>query len=174
MANLDDKQHTIMAMEEHLANHVAKAVIEKPLLSVWMILVPIFFVYYFWRLKKVAEGRKEFVKNFMITRRRAMEEACYAVAELTQPNVQQVVARSSTPPQTHTEYAAWVRLLIDHYTDLLQSTGRTYEELARSVWRNRTDYLLAVNQLGRAERRFNRALKPRLPGSVNGAGKAGF
>lgn len=167
---MQEKRQILLAHERRLANHVARTVIEKPVLSVWMVLVPIFFVYYFYRLKKFAQGREDFVQNFMKTRNRAMEAACESLASDARPNVQKVVARSSAPKETHGVYAEWVRVLIEQYRDLLKAEGDTVDDLIRSVYRRRANYLLSLNQLGNAERRFNAVLRPHLDDGMEDAG----
>ncbi len=168
MAGLEEKKALILAHEKTTARAVARIVIEKPVLSVWMILVPIFFVYYFYRLKKYADGSKDFVDNFLVTRQRCLDEACRAVQTGGGPHVQQVVSLSSAPAKTHGAYAEWIRVLVDHYMDLLRADGDTYEALVRAVYKNRTNYLLFLNRLGQVEHQFDEALKPHLQKTTEG------
>jgi len=168
MAGLEKKSALILAHEKTIAHVVARGVIEKPVLSVWMILVPIFFVYYFYRLKKYADGRKAFVNNYLITRRRCLDEACRAVATDSGPRVQQIVSQAAAPVKTHREYTQWVRVLVDHYMDLLRADGDAYEALVRAVYKNRTNYLLFLNRLGQVEHQFDEALKPHLQKTTEG------
>ena len=46
------KQEQILAREEALANRLALAVLDKPTPPIWMILIPVFFVFYAWKLKQ--------------------------------------------------------------------------------------------------------------------------
>ena len=162
MPALEQKKEWILAQERRLAAFVARHVIEKPELSIWMILIPIIFVHFFYRLNKVANGRKEFARNFMITRRRALEAASEGLKTGRSPDTDQLCRMSSSPEATYGEYAAWLEVLLQHYANLLQAEGNSVEELIRSVYQTRSNYLLFLHQLHRAEKEFNTALAPHL------------
>ena len=53
-----------------------------------------------------------------------------------------------------------IRALIGHYQDLLLAEGDSWESLVQSAYKNRTNYLLFLNQLNDLERQFNAALTP--------------
>ena len=160
------KKDWIDAHEQRLANFVARKVIDKPELSIWMILIPVIFVYFFYRLKKVTEGRKEFAYNFMITRRRALDAAYDGLESGHSPDPDQLCRMSSSPAATYGEYAEWLNILLRHYKDLMTADGDSMEELIRSVYRTRANYLLFLHQLHRAEKQFNAALAPHLGDSI--------
>jgi len=168
VAELAEKKKIILEHEKKLANAVSAAVIQKPVLSIWLILIPIFFVYYFYRLKTYAGGREDFAKNFLVTRERALDAAYEALENDRKPDVRSVVAMTSAPQDTHADYGKWVKVLVEHYHELLQANGTTYEGLVRVVYKNRTNYLLFLNQLKIAENRFDEALKPHLRESIEG------
>ena len=132
-----------------------------------MILIPIIFVHFFYRLNKVATGRKEFVHNFMITRRRALDAAFEELKTGNAPDFDQLCRMSSSPDATYGEYTTWLRVLVQHYENLLQAGGSSVDELIRSVYRTRSDYLLFLHQLHRAEKEFNAALTPHLDPSLS-------
>ena len=109
--SLVDKRDLILAEERRFANQVSHRVIEKPRLAVWMILIPVFFVFYFWQLKRYADGRKKFAESFLLTRRRAIEEAYRAAASDKNPAVDNLVnsqarARSGDFPLNAPPYSA--------------------------------------------------------------------
>ena len=162
MASLDHKKELILRYEEKFADSVAVSVIDKPKLSTWMILIPILFIYYFYRLKKFADGRKEFARHFILTRKRSLEEAAASLESGGKPDVEALVNMSSAPGPTHADYREWLKVLLDHYRYLLRSKGDSFETLIRSAYKTRTNYLLFINQLNRVERQFNAALKPSL------------
>ena len=60
MLKLDEKLALILDQEKTFAKSVAGLVIEKPKLSIWMILIPIIFVHYFYRWNQYSEGLKKF------------------------------------------------------------------------------------------------------------------
>ena len=169
MASIDDKKDCILAQERRLAVAVASQIIDRPKQSIWMILIPVVFIYYFYRLQRYANGRKEFVEHFMISRERAMEEAFSAVKSGKRPDALKLCRMSTVPSQIYAEYGDWLTVLIDHYMDLLQAEGDRIEDLIKSVYKTRTNYLLFFNRLNSVEKKFNTALKPHLPDSIDGA-----
>jgi hypothetical protein len=167
LPTLAQKKEWIATDEQKLASFVARKVIEKPELSVWLILIPIFFVYFFYRLKKVTDGRKEFAHNFMITRRRVLEAAHDGLESGQPPDLNQLCRMSSSPEATYDKYTAWLKVLLQHYENLLQADGDSIEDLIRSVYHTRANYLLLLHQLHQAEKQFNTALAPHLDDSIN-------
>ncbi len=168
LPDLEEKRGWIIAQERRLAGFVARQVIEKPELSIWMILIPIIFIHFFYRLNKVADGRKEFVGNFMITRQRALEAALEGLTTGQTPDPDALCRMSSSPEATYGEYAAWLKVLLEHYAKLLRAEGDSVEELTRSAYGTRSNYLLFLHQLHRAEKGFNAALTPHLDASLTG------
>lgn len=162
MDSIHQKQQAILENERRFANTVSAEVIDKPKLNIWMILIPVIFVHYFYRLKKYAEGRKDFARNFLLTRERALAEAASAVESNRQPDTGPLVRMSSIPEGTSKAYIRWLNVLLEHYRELLQSPGGSYEVLVRAAYKNRTNYLLFLNTLGDVEKGFNRELKPHL------------
>ena len=59
-------------------------------------------------------------------------------------------------------YAAWLRLLVEHYIDLLKADGSRADACIRKSYGSRTHYLLFLNRLKKAEARLNEALMPGL------------
>jgi hypothetical protein len=166
IGDLEQRKEWILAGERQLARVVAAHVIEKPELSIWMILIPIIFVHFFYRLKKVANGRKEFAFNFMLTRQRTLEAAFDGLKTGKAANPNQLCRISSAPKGTYQEYSAWVEVLLQHYDKLLLAQGNSVEDLIRSVYQTRSNYLLFLNQLHRVEKHFNTALMPHLDASL--------
>ena len=162
MLTLLNKKELILHSEEQFANAIAAKVIDKPILSLWMILIPVFFVFYFYKLKQFAEGRKAFVEHFMVTRQRTLEEAFAAVESDRKPDVNKIIKMSSAPEDTFRAYAQWIKVLAEHYQDLLKAKGEHLDALVKATFKNRTNYLLTVNRLNEVEKGFNDALKPHL------------
>ena len=165
------KRDLILADEKQFAARVSVKVIDKPRLDVWMILIPVFFVFYFWQLKRYAKGRKTFAEKFLITRKRALEEALRSAETGESPDIEMLVQASDIPHETRQVYRTWVTLLVEHYRDLILAQGSSYPALVRSMYKSRTNYLLFLNHLNRVERDFDAALKPHLEKStenVNG------
>ena len=59
MGDTKENSALILAHEEDFAAALARHVIDKPKLSIWMILIPIFFVFYFFQLNKYRDGLRK-------------------------------------------------------------------------------------------------------------------
>ena len=156
------KRDLILADEKRFAAQVSARVIDKPRLDVWMILIPIFFVFYFWQLKRYAKGRKTFAEKFLITRKRALDEALQSAETGENPDIGKLVQAADIPDEIRQDYRRWVTLLVDHYRDLILAHGSDYPALVRSTYKSRTNYLLFLNRMNQVEREFDAALKPHL------------
>lgn len=159
---LNRNHDLILEEEKRFAALVSTKVIDKPKLAVWMILIPVFFVFYFWQLKRYSDGRKTFAEKFIVTRRRALDQALQSAQSGRGPDIETVVAASDIPDAIRKDYRRWVNVLIDHYRDLILSKGSSYAALVRSVYKSRTNYLLFLNRLNQVEREFDAALKPHI------------
>lgn len=168
MLNLYEKQALILDQEKTFAKSVAGLVIEKPKLSIWMILIPIIFVHYFYRWNQYSEGHKKFSEDFVRTRRAALEEALAALDANRSTDAQKLVAKAKLPAEVNGAYMSWMRILLDHYTDLLSADGTSFKELVRSAYRTKENYLLYINSLNESEKCFNAALKPSLADTTQG------
>lgn len=156
------KRDLILADEKQFAARVSVKVIDKPRLDVWMILIPVFFIFYFWQLQRYAKGRKAFAKNFLTTRQRALDEALRSAESGEDPDLEMLVRTSDIPADTRQGYRPWVTLLVEHYRDLILAHGSSYPALVKSTYKTRTNYLLFLNHLNQVERDFDAALKPHI------------
>jgi hypothetical protein len=168
MGTVEQKHQIILEHEKSFADHLALKVLEKPKLSVWMILIPIIFVHYFHRIQKFNSGRSAFTENYMIVRKRALDEAIEVIQTERAPDIEGLARLSKLPESVHGPHLKMLDLLVSHYTDLMRSDGDTMESLVRSLYKTRTNYLLFVNQLNQTERTLNSVLKPHLAGSLEG------
>ena len=162
MNDLARKRDAILNREMVFANAVGAAVFEKPKVSFWMVLIPILFLYFVYRMQKYKKGRQEFDRQFMTARRQAMELAEAAVAGGHQADVAAAVHRSGLPGALEAPFGAWIKILTAFYTDLLRARGGTFEALVRATYPDRAHFVLDLNRLDRVEKDFYTALKPRL------------
>lgn len=169
MKGLERKKAMILERELAFANAVGSAVFEKPKVSFWMILVPLLFLHFIYRMQKFKNGRIRFEQEFMTTRRRAMDLAVEALEAKVKPNLDQIARESGLTDALERPYASWLKALVDYYTDLLTANGDSFESLVRSAHRNRTDYLLALNRLNAVEKDFYAALKPQMAATEGAA-----
>lgn len=168
MKGLERKQALILERELAFANAVGAAVFEKPKVSFWMLMVPLLFLHFIYRMQKFKNGRMRFDQEFMITRRKALDLAVEALETGVKPNIDRIAGESGLTDALEKPYASWLKALVEYYTDLLAATGESFESLVRSAYRNRTNYLLALNRLNAVEKEFYAALKPQMA-STEGA-----
>lgn len=165
-ADLNRNRDLILVHERKFAGKVAGEVVDKPILAMWMILIPIFFVFYFFQLKRYKNGLKDFSKNFMVTRERVADAVYEAVDRRKDVDIDGVVAVSDIPVAVTDRYRSWVEVLAEHFQALIQVNGASYEELVKSAYRKKSNYQLILNKLNRAEDDLNRALAEHLPGDA--------
>lgn len=168
MVSMNAKIDLIIKHEEKIAKILATAVLDKPKISIWMILIPVIFVYYIYQHQKFVDGRKTFVEKYVIVKKLALDEALAAVKYAKEPDIDGLAKMSGHTGQILVEYSVLLGVLIGHYKDLLRSEGETFESLVKSTYKNRTNYLLFTNQLNQVEKRFNTALKPHLYETTEG------
>lgn len=168
MTPIDDKLHIIETNERQFAYMLAGRVIHRPKLSVWMILIPVIFVYFFYQFNRYKQGRSDFADNYLITRKRALNAARVSIEENAAPDLEAVARQAKLPSETLGAYRELLAVLIQHYRDLLQVEGEDMAKLVRSAYRTQTNYLLFCNHLNRAETTLNAALRPHLKDSVEG------
>ena len=162
--DLELNRDLILAHERRFAGHVAGEVVDKPVLALWMILIPVFFVFYFYQLKRYKSGLREFSKNFLVTRERVLEAVYTALRTRSEVDIDELVAVSDSPTEVKDEYRLWIEALVDHFKVLLRASGTNYEELVKGGYRKKSNYKLALNGLTSAEDQFNKALISYLPG----------
>lgn len=162
MAALAQKKEVILESERTFANAIGAAVLEKPQVTLWMILIPILFLHFIYRMEKFKSGRMKFDAEFMVTRRRAMDAALNALTANAPLDREALIRDSGLPAPLQEPYGAWVGTLADHYRDLLLAKGESFPSLVRAAYGNRTNFLLTMNRLNTVERDFYAALKPHL------------
>ena len=164
--SMEDKKRQILDNEELMARQLARRVIEKPVPAVWMILIPVFFVFYAWKIKQYSNGLKDFAENYLISRRRALDTAFEAEQSGNPPEIDRLVAKADDiPSEARRLYRDWMSLLVDHYRSLLAAPGISHKELIRANYRTKSNYLLFCNKLNKTENAFNRALLPGIEGA---------
>jgi hypothetical protein len=168
MNALDTKSNLIEERERQFAYLLASRVIQKPRLSVWMILVPIIFIYYFYRLNQYKAGRHEFVTNYMISRKRALEAACRSLETGTAADLDALSGQANLPAEVLPQYRSFLGAFNEYYLDLLQAEGASFDALVRSAFKSKTDFLIRLNRFNQTEKELNTALKPHMADTTEG------
>jgi len=151
------RKQAILSYETTMAQRLAKDVLDKPKPPLWMIFVPIFFVFFAQKMREYSGNLEDFVENYLKVRIMALDEAMADSPEAEQRLLEKA---GGVPQHAQPLFLAWVSILVDHYKALLAARGETHESLVRTAYRNKTEYLLFCNALNKAENAFNIALLP--------------
>jgi hypothetical protein len=162
MKELAHKKEIILQRELAFANAIGASVLIKPKVSIWMVFIPILFLYFIYRMQSYKSEHLKFSEDFMITRRRAMDVALEAAETGGFPDMDVVVRNASLHESLHKPYASWVKALIEYYLQLLAAEGQCFEAIVRAAYGNRSNYLLTMDRLNSVEKGFYAALKPHL------------
>jgi hypothetical protein len=161
MSTVKEKYEMIRQHNERFAFELAKAVLEKPKASVWIIFLPVLFVFHAQRIQKYKQHVKEFGNGFLVTKNLALEAAWDELR-----NGPPKAGESPYPEPPLGEYFTTIRekqlveleLLREHYLLLLNSSGDSYERLLRNAYRGSGDYRYFLNRLAKAEAEINRTV----------------
>lgn len=162
ISSLQSNRDLILEQENQFCHQVSSEVLDKPKLGVWMILIPVFCVFYFWELKKYSDGRKGFAANFLIVRERVLNSVYEAILAGEQPDIEKIVEAAEIPEEGRQYYRNWLSVLNDHYSSLFNARGQSFEELVRSAYRGKKQYIKFIEELNRVEREYSNTLTPHL------------
>jgi hypothetical protein len=163
--SMEEKIGHIFDHEKKMARLLALMVLDKPEPPFWASFVPMIFVFYAQKLKQYSQGLDDFVDNYLVSRRHALEAAASARVENSSVDVRQLLTMAGDmAPPARPHYIEWVTLLTDHYRVLLDADGDSHEELVRSGYKLKSSYLSSWRSLNEAERAFNMALLPDVDG----------
>ncbi len=158
------KKELILKQEATFANAVGASVFEKPKVSFWMVLIPILFLYFIYRMQKYKKGRHQFDQEFLITPCRALDLAVETLESGIKPDINRLVQEYGMQNTLEKPYAAWLRALFEYYLDLLKADGDSFDQLVHSAFRNRENYLLILNRLNTSEKDFYIELRSNMSG----------
>lgn len=160
LPELNEKKALIQEYEERFADDLSRAVIETPKMSFWVIFIPLFLLYHVYRVKRIAEGRKGFAKNYLITRQSALEAGFSLAGKGRKPDLQEALKDLNIPEKAKGPFKELFLLLVEHYADLLRCQGDDVPSLIRSAYKSLPNYLLFLNRLNRAEKSLTEVLRP--------------
>jgi hypothetical protein len=156
---LEEKYEIIRAKEERFAFELAKQLIERPQASVWLIFLPILFVFHAQRIQKYKSSIRTFADGFLRTKILALDAALEEVKTGKFPGrIMDTIAQDSDTP-AKTEMRAKQReevdLLRQHYLLLLKSSGESFPELLTGAYPTSGGYRAFLNRLLQAEKEVN-------------------
>jgi len=166
-----DNKELVLAYEKKFAALLATQVLVKPKLSAWMIFIPFIFIFYFQDFSAYKKQRKEFLYNWLLSRKKALNEAEEAIDQGRKPDMKRLAGQANLKIKVTDKYEGLLKVMAKHYTLLLNAKGDTYGALVRSAYGNHQgEFLFFINQLGDAEKNLNKALIPQLRKTEEGVG----
>lgn len=128
-----------------------------------MIFIPVFFVFYFWKLKQYESGLEDFAENHLVPRRRTIDAVALAAEENRPVDIDRLVeAVAGQGSERRDACAERLTVLTKHYRLLLAANGGDYPALVRAGYHGKANYLLFCRQLARTETAFNMSLLPTI------------
>ena len=138
-----EKQAIISLHERKFFAALTESVLEKPVLSVWMILIPFLIIDFMQRQKKYRQWRDTFQQGLLFTKLQALEAATALVAGLPAATFEaELVGKVRRNPLAEAPlqrlYQAQLNeicLLTKHYCRLLSTNAFDYAAMARAAYR---------------------------------------
>jgi hypothetical protein len=159
--SLQAKKALIQDHEKTMAEQLALRVVDKPVPPIWMVFVPIFFVFFASKMTQYKNGLRDFTKHYLISRHWALDAAAATVADGGVMDLEAVLQRAEDiSAGAMPLYRSWLSFLAEHYQLLLSASADSYPALVRSAYRNKSSYLLFCDRLTKAENALNLALLP--------------
>jgi hypothetical protein len=150
--------------ENQFAYKVAKQVLQKPPISVWIVLMPILFLFYAHKIQQYKAGIHNFSQGLMRTKILALDSALKEIntgskdEEVKDNFVSTELETSTEVMQAQNRQLAEVELLKVHYGKLLCQKGTSYGGLVRQAYQTSGAYRLFLNQLTQIEKEVMEAV----------------
>lgn len=161
---LDEKYEAILSQEQSWARGVALAAMKPRPLTVWEVMIPIFIVFNYMRLKG---AREVFAQNLLFTKELALdaalamtrngqsrEDAMSSIKKKTQDLLASVKDGIYSEEIRHKQLRE-IDLLVDHYCRLLKAEGEDYASLVANSYWSHNDYKVFLEELSGAEKEVN-------------------
>lgn len=155
-----DFQKTYQLLWDHehqFAYQVAKKVLQKPEISVWLVLIPILFLYYAHRIQQYKAGVHGFGKGLARTKILALDSALEEIKtgrsddEYKDAFVAKDSGSSPKAARVLQVQIAEVELLKAHYRMLLREQGSSFQALVKKTYKTGGKYRFFLNELAKAE-----------------------
>ncbi len=159
--SLKEKYDLILAHEERFAYRLGMEVIQKPEVSVWMILIPLLLLHHMIKINQYKTDIRSFAEKIMIPKKKALDKA-YDEAATGRKIRYQVrdyfsgMALNSEQDKVLAEKQVRVIQVMEaHYSALLKTSGQSFEEIFKKVYRNRSRYRNYLSDLEKKEKALN-------------------
>lgn len=159
---LDEKYALLREKERTTAFLVARAVIRRPEVSLWMILLPVLFVFHAMNIQKYKNGLHAFIENFIRVKIKALDFALDAVQEKKSPKMDLETCFPSLDAEDEIVKAVCekqmqeIRIACGHYTLLLNAEGEDFESLLKNAYGDSGRYRAFLDSIERAEEEVGR------------------
>ena len=160
----NEKQEIVARHERRFAGELTESVLEKPELSVWMILIPFLFIVFMQRQQKFKQLGDTFLRGLLYTKNHALEAAARLVAGVSAQTVEEETAckvrknpdADTLLQQVYQAQLSEITLLTEHYRRLLSTQAADYAAMVREAYRPGVFQLFLV-ELAQRERLVNEA-----------------
>jgi hypothetical protein len=158
-ARLEERRRAILAHETAVASSVASRVVDKPVLSAWMILIPLLFLHYLQRQRVFRQGVRGVADALLRTRRRALEIACSGAGGGSGAHEREPACGEDDDRirALHAAQQVEIDLLARHYRRLLAAQGDDYRALVRNAYGDDGAYRHMIETLRAAEAQLEAA-----------------
>ncbi len=161
-SRLDRNFRVILDREQRFAKSVAFESIDRPELTAWLIIAPLYIIYWLYRARKYKRSIESFHKSFLVHKKWALERA-YEMAEqgtsakeLLQRFLEQA-GHLADNPKLQQSVQQELATLLQHYYRLLNATGNDYAQLVRSAYPTQEEFQEVVDSLLQTEKNESQA-----------------
>jgi hypothetical protein len=151
--DLEARHAMLLHQERILAYDLAKVLIHKPKVTVWMIMLPLLFLFFLQDLKKYKAAIQNFTEGYLKNKIIALDLAFSGVREDASLDGALATFASETrlapadQNELHEKQRQEIACLMDHYRRLLTAKGKTYEELVKNAYPSASAYRLFLDTL---------------------------
>lgn len=164
LKELEKKYDIILSAEEEFARGVALGVLVKRPITSWHVLIPGMFILDF--LRRSSEI-KRYSNLFLFPRKLALalaldtskgEEMKNGISRAEEEIRQWLTSLQLCSDRLHRGHMEEIRLLIDHYSKLLDAGGNSYHSLVKNAYKTQENYEAYLHQLASVEKRVDQAI----------------
>jgi hypothetical protein len=170
---LEARREMIWNQEQLVAYEVAKVVIPKPKVTVWMIMLPLLFLFFLHDLKKFKTGITDFAQGFLKNKKTALDLTFNATREgiPVEAKLAQFAAEAWPAPadqnELHEKQRREIACLMNHYQRLLTGSGKSYAALIKNVYPSAPKYQIFLDTLFELESGVLKAVLQSTPTDGN-------
>ena len=164
MSELDRRYALIWSHEEQFAYRLGQEVIDKPVVSVWMIILPVLLVHHMQRVTSYKNAVQAFARGILDPRLKALDKARQDVesGESRDCGFEEYFSSlegvSAQDRSLADKQVRVMQILQDHYRKLLRAGRASYQGLLEEVYPDREQYRGFLDRLTVAEQELNRYL----------------